>query len=380
MQKKNDRKHRIFFLITSSNFGGAETLLYNQVRHLNKEKFEVLVCSIKSKGMISQRLEQHGTRVESIDFDIHQIWKTPLQFVKKISILKNLIRNFQPDIVQTSLFQANVMGAIIGTFLKVPVRIATVHMVLKKRIFEPFVERLLSPFITKYIAVSEDIRHFYVEKLLLAGAKIQVIYNGVDENKLVELSREEVPVNDILPSPRIVMIGRLDGQKNIQVLLKAVSELLLTETPVGLLLIGEGPKRDSLEKLTRALKIDSHARFLGYLGNPMPFLATSEALVLSSSEEGLPIAILEAMALKKPVVATAVGAVPEIVKNQQTGYLVPPEDPGALANAIANVIKKPDLSKKMGEEGHKLFQERFSIHATVKQLESLYSTLMHFND
>ncbi|MBI4667861.1 MAG: glycosyltransferase [Elusimicrobia bacterium] len=373
-----ERRRRVFLLITSSGFGGAETLIYQIACRLHCEgRHEILVCSIKPKGAVAFMLEDKGVRVESLDMLARKEWKTPWKIFMKTLKLIRLLRAFQPDILHASLFQADVLAAVCGLLAGVPVRLATVHMVLKKKFPALIIERLLAPLITRYIAVSQDIKKFYVSKLFLPPDKIEVIYNAVEESNVLRRSRQDVAAGCRFPSNQalMAMIGRLDDQKGIDYLLQAVKTMVSKKINIGLLLIGDGPERKRLREAAGRLNLDQHVHFLGFQQNPMPLLAASQALVLSSLEEGLPFVVLEAMALGKPVVSTAVGAVPEAVKNGESGILIAPRDPAALAQAMETIISKPDIAKAMGEKGREILRKHFLVSVTQEQLEALYDRL-----
>ncbi|MBI2069755.1 MAG: glycosyltransferase family 4 protein [Elusimicrobia bacterium] len=368
-------KIKVFYLITSSDFGGAETLFYQQALLLDPARFELLLCSVKPKGEMASALEKKGVRVESLNFDWRSEILRPWRLASSAFHLSRLIRSFQPQILHTSLFQANVLGVLAGWSSGVPARIATVHMVLKKKCFELVLERLLSFAVTKYVAISKNMRDICVRRFFWPPAKVAVLLNAVDPLEIEQRSRQKPATLASLnfSFPWVVMVGRLDAQKGLGYLLKALRLVWDRGHRLGLAFIGDGPQRRGLEAATRELGLSDAVRFMGFEANPMPYLAQSRALVLSSLEEGLPLVILEAMALEKPVVATSVGAVPEAVEHGRTGLLVPAKDAEALAEAMISLIQNQDRARVMGEEGRKLLEKVFSLEAARQRLEALYA-------
>jgi len=367
---------RILFLITSSDFGGAETLLFQQVISLNKNEYEPLVCSLKTRGSIAKKLESLGVKTTSIDLDLRRDWIRPWRVLKTLRQLHQLIDSFRPDVIHASLFQADVIGSLLGYLSRVPVRIATVHMVLKKRIVELVIERLCSPFIDCYLAVSKDIRRFYKSRLFLPAHKIETISNAVDEEELERKAAQKPPAFQNFKPRYLVAVGRLDPQKDMKTLLDAFQRISQRFDDTGLVLVGDGPEREELEQIVEQWKLTNSVRFAGFQENPMSFIAASQALVLSSQEEGLPLVILEAMALGKPVISTIVGAVPEIVDNEQSGLLVPSRDPAALAQAIERVLSDNTLAAQMGAAGRLIVRKKYSIKTMREKLDRLYKTLL----
>jgi glycosyltransferase involved in cell wall biosynthesis len=145
---------------------------------------------------------------------------------------------------------------------------------------------------------------------------------------------------------------------------------------VHTVVVGDGPERAQLEALAGQLGLADRVHLAGHQQDVRPWLAALDVLVLSSDWEGMPNALLEAMAAGLPIVATAVGGVPEVVVDGATGLLVPPGDPSALAEAITRLLRDPDLRRTMGQAGRARVERRFSINETVRLTEELYATLL----
>lgn len=366
---------KVFFLITSSDFGGAETLLQQIAVTLDKSRYQVLVCSVKPKGAIARKLEQKGIRVESLEFDFKRQGLGGI--LPTLRLLLRMLKDFKPDILHASLFQADLLAAIAGVLAGVPARVATVHMVLKNKWPQLILERLAAPALTRYVAVSNNIRDFYIHQLLLSERKISVIHNVVDAQEVLERAREieRMSVTSLPRMPWVACVGRLDNQKGLNYLLAALKILKDRASLIGAVLVGDGPEKKRLEDLALRLGIQDRVYFTGFQTNPIPFIAQSQALVMSSNEEGLPFVLLEAMALGKAVISTAVGAIPEVVSHNRTGILVPPKNPEALAEAIFQVVSDQNLAQKLGKEGQDKVRGEFSIERAKSQLEALYSSL-----
>jgi len=366
---------RVLLVITSSDFGGAETLAAQLARGLSPSRFRVKVCSVKPKGRLALALEQADVEVVSLEAELRSAWRAPWRLLQAFRRLRRLIRDFRPEIIHTSLFQADVLGVLAGAAERVPVRVTTVHMVLRRKWFQLVLERALAPWVDRFIPVSEDLRRFYRRRLALPEDKMEVIYNGVDPDSVLNRSRE--PLSAMASNkegpPRLCALGRLDPQKRWQDLLKAAALLKGRGVPFEVFLVGDGPESLRLRNLAAEWGVSDRIHFAGYQSNPMPFLAGSSALVLCSGEEGLPLVVLEAMAAAKPVVATAVGGVPELVIHGETGLLVAPGDRDALRRALADLLADPERARRLGEAGRERVRASFTASAANDRVMSIYA-------
>jgi glycosyltransferase involved in cell wall biosynthesis len=205
---------------------------------------------------------------------------------------------------------------------------------------------------------------------------VQIIPNGV-EIRMPQHNREKVK-NSLALKPGLtgINVARLDAVKDHRTLLQALAILNRRGLPLNLLIAGDGNERRNLHQLVSSLELDhDRIRFLGFRTDVTDLLAASDFFALSSVTEGSPLAVLEAMSQKLPVVATAVGGIPEVVRHQQDGLLVPPKSPGALADAIALIGRSPDLRRRMGNAANLRVEQEFSINKMVLRYEDLYFKL-----
>jgi glycosyltransferase involved in cell wall biosynthesis len=170
----------------------------------------------------------------------------------------------------------------------------------------------------------------------------------------------------------VLTLARLDPQKGLPYLLRAAAML----PDVSFIVAGEGADRPSLERDARDLGVSDRVAFVGFRTDTRALLARADVVVLPSLNEGLPLAVLEAMAAARPVVATAVGGTPEIVHDRETGLLVPPADPEALARAIGELLADPPLAHRLAEAGRALVRSRLSTAATARGVVEVYEELL----
>jgi len=198
-----------------------------------------------------------------------------------------------------------------------------------------------------------------------------VIYNGVataDFSGAAKRARGCSTVDDVV----LLHIGRFFAEKNHALLAEAFAMAAQERGNMRLWFIGDGPLRAAIEKAVSQRGLADQTSFLGTRADVAELLAECDVLVLSSDYEGLGLTVLEAMAAAKPVAATAVGGVPELVENGVSGILVPRRDPEALARAILRLARDPELRRRMGQEGQRRALARFDISRTAREYEALY--------
>jgi glycosyltransferase involved in cell wall biosynthesis len=226
-------------------------------------------------------------------------------------------------------------------------------------------------------AISNNVKRDMAD-LGIPDAKIKVIYNGTDIRKFDARAQEKstFTVSKEAHPFLIGTVGSLTERKGHRYLLEAMPAILKKNSNVHLVVIGEGPEKEMLEKLRAELRLESAITMLGFQENVAPILKQMDVYVHPSVHEPFGIAVLEAMAASKCVVATAVGGVPEIVSPGVTGYLVRAESSGELSSAISAALEERENTLRMGENGRIRVSEMFDIDVTVKGYESLYQEII----
>lgn len=205
--------------------------------------------------------------------------------------------------------------------------------------------------------------------------KLSVIWNGVlmaPASRPRDTVRAEFGLDDRVIG---IIVARIDGLKGHDTLLQSLSKLR-TRTPIIVLIVGDGVARTRMEQMAQELQLGPEkVLFLGMRSDVPDLLAASDLFLLPSVTEGLPLSILEAMSQRLPIVATAVGGIPEIVSDGEHGLLVPAQDPQALAEAIERLVDDPSLRDALGEAAYRRVQEAFSFEAMLLKYDALYQTL-----
>ncbi|HBO43930.1 MAG TPA: hypothetical protein DD670_08365 [Planctomycetaceae bacterium] len=211
-------------------------------------------------------------------------------------------------------------------------------------------------------------------------ARVHVLHNAVDVDNPMPCSAEAPSLRGRFSIPNgnpiVIAVARLNPEKGIDVLIDAFAILAEQLSNVHLVLVGDGQERRRLEKQCQKRQLNGRVHFAGYSAMPGDLVAEADVLALSSRSEGLPNVVLEAMAMGKPVVATTVGGVPEVIEDGISGRLVPPDQPDLLARALAELCTTPDLRKRLAASGRLRVQEAFSIEGRAAKLQSLYQHLL----
>jgi glycosyltransferase involved in cell wall biosynthesis len=228
-------------------------------------------------------------------------------------------------------------------------------------------KRLTSRAVTRHVGVGERTSR-EVERLVdLPPGSVATVHNGVPD-----LARAEQNATRSHDRPLIGAVGRVAHQKGFDVLLRALADV----PGADLRIVGDGEERPSLERLARELGVDDRVAWTGWSDDPRGALDDLDVFVLSSRFEGFPLVVLEALLARLAVVATDVGSVAEAVRDGETGLLVPPDDPGALAAALRRSLADRDLRRRLGERGRELVLARYTADAMARSFEAIYAELL----
>jgi glycosyltransferase involved in cell wall biosynthesis len=351
--------------------GGAEVFLVGLATHLPRERFEVWVCATRvlKPGPLLDALEAAGVRCVSLDRRAR--WD-----VLRMRRLVTLLRRHRFDIVHAHKFGSNVWGVLIGTACRVPVLIAHEHswsyegQPLRRWIDGRVIGRLAS----RFVAVSGADAKRMISHEKVAREKVVILptaYVPSTAGRLTDLRAELGLGNEI---PLVGTAAVLRPEKAIEVMLEAHALLLERVPDAHLAIAGDGARRGALERRKGELGLDGHVHFLGSRDDVDAILQAVDVAALSSDSEGMPLFALECMANHTPLVATAVGGVPELVRDGTTGLLVPPRDPAALADALAALLLDPARRERLATAAAERMAE-FTIEAVTTRFAQLYEAL-----
>lgn len=359
----------ICYIIGQLNRAGAERQLYQLVKGIDRQTFNPVVISLSQGG-------HWGGEIRKLNIPVIEIERRKNRETKRLVTVFRLLRKLRPDIVHTYLFSGNTYGRVAAILAGTPAIIASERNEPKlgkdKSISMVLIDRLLALFSAGIICNSRKAFSHLTQQY---ARKVFFVPNGIDC-----VPGAEVPQRRSRRSaaPKIIgTIGRLWPQKNHRLFLDVAKEIIKTEKrAVEFLLVGDGPLRDELQTYCRSLGIEQQVRFTGERADIPGLLQSMDIFVMTSLYEGMSNTIMEAMLSGLPVVATDVGGNSELVVNNETGYLVPLKDTGAMAAAVLNLIHDGEKREKMGESGRKRIVSEFGTEKMVKETEKIYAGIL----
>lgn len=361
---------KVLHIISGDIWAGAEVQAYSLIcgyLRMNSCKVQAITFN---EGVLASKLREKSIPVSVLD-------ERKLSRVSISSACLQVMRTFKPHIVHTHGFKENFLGGIAARLGRVEGIIRTHHgrgMIGSAGRYD-MIERINAWILTDAaIAVSHDLEKFLIE-LGIPAKKITVIHNGVEpcehvlEDKAKALRMELGIAND----ERVIgAIGRLVPIKDHRTFINSAKLILEAELKVRFVLVGDGHLRDDLEQQVRNLGIDRQFCFTGFREDANDLLDLFDVFVLTSIHEGIPIALLEAMSLGKPVVVTCVGGIPEVVKDHVNGMMVPSGDVKAFADACLRVLRDDVLRASLSEHAYREVREKYLLDATVERTQNVY--------
>ncbi len=360
--------YKLMFVLTSLDIGGAERQLVLLLKHLPRALFKPVLVCLKEPGPLSAKVKEMG-------IPIYSRFLANKYDIRVLPRLVALMKRELPHIVWTrSIGDKMFWGRLAAKMSGVPLIISSIHYMesleTKKKIIG-FFNKILTPITDLFIAVSYNQKEYLTKVEKLPSHKIEVIYNGID---LQEFKPNRSPgqvkkeINIPLNSTVIGQVGRLRPEKGHRVFLHAAKKVCENKKNVIFILIGDGPERDSLMKLSSELGLNNKVLFLGSRTDVPDLVNAMDICTLSSYMETFPNALLEYMSLKKPVVAPKVGGIPEIITDGREGFLFKVGDPTDMASKLLALISDKEKRLRMGEAGFFKVSSTFSIKTSVDKI------------
>ena len=358
-------------LLWSFEVGGAEMVALNIARGLDKSLFRIIACSLNETGPMEDRFNQCG--IETYFLQGMGVFAGP--HVTRSWQLHTILRRKRVAILHCHNSITLPYAALAARLAGIKVVVCTMHALgvsAPSRLLW-LLERAAEPLTAHYVAVAKTVLRRGIGTGRIRKERASVIYNGVDTRLFKEDSKPRPRASD---TTILGCVARLSHEKRHCTLIDAIRELADRGNSVFLYLVGDGPLRRELESQVLRLDLSAHVCFLGNRNDVPQLLPRFDVFVLPSSFEGMPLTVLEAMASGLPVIATNVGALSEMVEEGINGYLVPPDNPGALAIAIERLVRDKDLRTRMGRVSRKMAVERFDLSTAVRRHEELYLKLL----
>lgn len=367
--------HKIALLTTELSVGGAEKCLVNLACHLDRARFEprFYVLAAPPGGHQRQLLDQ----LESAGIDTEFLGlKRAISAGGARSRLAEHLKNQAPVLLQSFLFHANVIGGLARRKAKIPYHVTGVRVADPRRWRYP-VERWATRDCQRVVCVSESVAEFTKTTARIPAEKIEVVPNGVD----IDRYRHVPPVDprDLgIDAGRrfLLFVGRLDIQKGIDLLLDWLVPIFEKHIDLDLVLLGDGPLRADLVQQANALGLSQRIHVQGWQPNVASFMAASACLVLPSRWEGMPNALMEAMAVGIPVLSSDVQGVKEVLGDGRPDQLFPTENRDAFLARLNPILSNPELASRLGTENRVRIEQQFSLGEMVASYQRIYLGLI----
>ncbi|MEO2049418.1 MAG: glycosyltransferase [Pirellulales bacterium] len=364
-----NRPLRVMFLITSMPVGGAETLLYNLVRGMDRSRFLPEICCLKEPGLLGEELQA--------EMSIHSGLLHHKYDFRVLFRLRKLFRQRQIDAVITvGAGDKMFWGRWAARLARIPVVVSALHSTGWPDGVGRL-NRLLTRWTDAFIAVANTHAQFLVEYEKFPIEKVHTIHNGVDTHRFTP--GDPLPVRNALgislTAPVVGIVAALRSEKNHELFLQGAQQIARKMPETQFLVIGDGPRREFLQHLAQQLNLTEVVHFLGSRDDIPQLLSACNVLALTSHNEANPVSILEAFSNGCPVVASEVGSIRETVTPDETGCLFPAGDTDAYVEAILNLLSDPSQSLQFGSEGRRRVQQDWSLTGMIEGYQSLIANL-----
>lgn len=365
---------KILHIISSGGFFGVENVLLNLSRVLKDRKFEVVIMNLSNKDIHTNEVLKEAIKFGIKTESIYCPGRLDFKVIKK---LRAYIKMNSINIIHSHEYKSNFYAFFSSLFLNVK-KVSTVHNWIRNN-FKLILYSLLDKYVLRgfnnVIAVSDNVKN----ELIASGikqSKVTLIANGIDVKKFNlydnhSILKKRFNIND---SEKIIgTLGRLSQEKGHIYLLYAFAEINKKFPNIKLLIIGDGPLRKKLEQLSSSLDLKENVIFTGSVSEVQNILSIIDVFVLPSLVEAMPLALLEAMASKRPTIATRVGDIPRIIKNGTTGLLINPGKPKEISCAVENLLTNTNLSEQLAKNAFEFVRIFFSLEQMASKYISIYN-------
>ncbi|WP_315852051.1 glycosyltransferase [Tautonia rosea] len=361
----------VALVITELDIGGAERALVALATGLDRRRWSPSVIALGPEGPLAPLLRSAEIPVTCLDVN-------PRQPILAVARLARALRAARPLLVQSFLFHANFSSRLAAPIAGCPWVIGGLRVAEHRQKWHQTLDRLTSRLGTGSVCVSEGVRRFSIASGRLNPDRLVVIPNGIDPapiDEAIPVDRSTLGVPD--GAMLALFVGRLDAQKDVPTLLDAANRVIQQCPDWHLAIVGDGPDRDTLIRSDAAACIPGdRLHWLGRRSDVPGLLKTADLLVLPSRWEGMPNVVLEAMTARRAVVATAVEGTEDLVVAGQTGWLVPPREPEALAKALLDAASDRQRLNQFGQEGRDRIERHFSIRRVIRAYSDLWAAIL----
>lgn len=365
---------RVLWIVDHLGYGGvlhgAGMYYLRTIPALDPREFRITLCVLRHRDDLTERFEEAGIELVHLGRGKYD----PRTFTD----LVKMARSTGADLFHCHGYGSSNFGQLAGWRLKLPVMVHAHDEDIKYPWHQRIADVLLRRKASLVVAVSEAVKRSCAGKRRFPLEAIRVLANGIDLTLLKPEEGSEEGGAQVAPrshgGPVVGVVARLRREKGVDVFLAAVPEILRHFPESKFLVAGDGPLREELEQMAKALGVDGALHFLGFVQDVAGVLRSMHVVVVPSRTEGFPLALVEAMAMEKPIVACAVGGVKEIIRHGITGVLVPSEDPMAMAQSVCRLLSNAGEARTMARNAREE-SLRYSLESHVATLASWYREL-----
>ncbi len=366
---------RVLLLSTSMGMGGADKQLLSAAQELRSRGHQVLIVSLTSLGPMGLQARAIGLQTESLEM------RRGLPDPRGLAQLIRLARAWKPDVLHSHMVHANLMARALRLFVRIPALVSTIHSLHEGGRLRMAVYRVTNRLVDQMTIVSQAAADRFVGEGIIPRKLLTVVPNGVDIGLFQHVpagTRESLREKMGLGRQFVwLAVGRFDPPKDYPNMLRAFAMVRQQTADAVLLLVGKGELQEETEALARGLGLTDGVRFLGVRDEVPELMSAADGYVMSSAWEGMPVVLLEAAAAGLPIVATAVGGIHEVVRDQESGFLVPPGNSEALGQAMLRMIGLSEAQRRsMGERGREHVRAHYGLTRMVERWEDIYRDVL----
>ncbi|MEI8386064.1 MAG: glycosyltransferase [Verrucomicrobiota bacterium] len=366
---------KVLHVIDSLHLGGAQEVVLNLATCGDRERFSHEVATMHGRGVYWERMAALGIPLHSLS--PHKL------FPWYAASLPALLLRGNFDILHCHLVASNIIAKPIGRLCRVPVILNHDHTNDDYRANDRVrlaLDTLSNRLASHVIAVSDSCRGFLIRREGVPPENITLIQNAIDLRRFSATcgTRAEAGKALGLPDnvPVVAAVGRLNPQKRFSLFIRVAAEVLKRHPGAVFLLAGEGPEEGMLRKLARESGLEERLHFCGYVPDARQVYLAADVLLMPSLFEGLPMTLLEAMAMRVPVVASALDGIAEVVDDGRDGFLVPSGDAKIFCERVCQLIENPSLARDMGAAASEKISRRFSAGRMCREVEQIYDRFL----
>ena len=363
---------RILFLSTSMGLGGADQQLLSAAQVLRDRGHEIRIVSLTPLGPMGLQARSLGLPTDSLEM------RRGVPDPRGLARLVRIVRAWKPDVVHSHMVHANLMARVVRLLVPVPVLVSTIHNVYEGGPLLMAGYRLTNGLVDHMTIISQAAADRFVGERIVPARLLTVIANGVDTDRMRNLPPEgraalrgSMSVGD--QEFVWLAVGRFEVAKDYPNMLRAFGDVRAREPRAVLVIVGQGSLQAEAEALTAELGLREAVRFLGARDDVPAVMSAADGYVMSSAWEGMPMVLLEAAAAGLPIVATAVGGNGEVVRDGESGFLVPARDSGVLRAGLLRLMALPEEHRRsMGERGREHVRANYGLQRVAERWERVY--------